>query len=525
MIVKGGVVMFFIKGKKLLSKEQSQQLDFAIKAVSEGKYGYINEMYRVFALNGNRTQQIKAAQVLEEMLHSLTVKQLLQIDFSQIKDMWWYDTWSDIEVSDKMFSHLSRSQYAALLKWGTFHANGYYRQRCMEALAAEYEDSLLFLMLRLNDWVEPIREKAFRLVCERLKKSDVEELFRAMPCFVKVQRSQRRKEKYLLYVDKQIKEEIARKISQIEPKRVKYYELSVRNAIYRTVSGSKIIEKETIQELMMAEKDSFGKRILIQGILRNYGCGDEQIEKYLKYKSTIVRQCALEYRYQKLHDAWQGIEELLLDKSKRIREYVSYILKKHTDFFILGFYLSRLETEINKTVPVLGIGEHGSCAEIETIRPFLESPDEKTVKAALAALGQLAGKKEESTYWEYLLDARCTVAKRAYLVIKKLDIHYGSESLYEEYKARMACVTGKYFLELLLREPSWERLPYLLKLYQMKTGNMYWRICSGINSRSMYAKVSATKAQEIKQILQDMEGKIPDSMIKGILLDLKYVSV
>lgn len=517
--------MFFIKEKKLFSKEQSRQSEFAIQAVSEGKYEYFSEMYRVFALNGNRAQQVKAAQVLEEMLHSLTVKQLLWGNFFQIRDMWWYDAWSDIEISYKRFSHLSRSQYAALLKWGTFHANGYYRQRCMEALAAEYEDSLLFLILRLNDWVEIIREKAFELVCERLKKSDVEELFRAMPCFVKVQRSQRRKEKYLLYVDKQIKEEIAGKISQIEPQKVKYYEPSVRNAIYRTISSSKILEKETMQELMMAEKDSFGKRILIQGILRNYGCDDEQIKKYLEHKSTIVRQCALEYRYQKLHDAWQGIEELLLDKSKRIREYVSYILKKHRNFSILGFYLSRLETEINKTVPVLGIGEHGSCAEIEIIRPFLASPEEKTVKAALAALGQLAGKKEENTYWEYLLDERCTVAKQAYLVIKKLDIHYGAENLYEQYKGRLACMTGKYFLELLLREPSWERLPYLLKLYQMETGNMHGRICSGINNRSMYAKVSAAKAQEIRQILQDMGGKIPDSLMKGILLDLKYVSV
>ena len=80
---------------------------------------------------------------------------------------------------------------------GTFHGNGYYRQKCMEALAS-YEETLSFLMLRLNDWVSPIRESAFALVQKRLETCQILELFEALPMFAKVKDSKRRSNEHVL---------------------------------------------------------------------------------------------------------------------------------------------------------------------------------------------------------------------------------------------------------------------------------------------------------------------------------------
>lgn len=70
----------------------------------------------------------------------------------------------------------AQEQYVAILCMGTFHSNGYFRQSCMEELA-QYEESLPFLVIRLNDWVEEIRNSAYDLVMYRIKTCGIKELF------------------------------------------------------------------------------------------------------------------------------------------------------------------------------------------------------------------------------------------------------------------------------------------------------------------------------------------------------------
>lgn len=82
-----------------------------------------------------------------------------------------------------------------------------------------------------------------------------------------------------------------------------------------------------------------------------------------------------------------------------------------------------------------------------------------------------------------------------------------------------------YFLNLLLNEPSWMRLPYLLTLYCDKELAEKQRplVTAGIHSRHMYARVSKEQAERICSILSQNRDIIPEDISKGILFDLKHI--
>ena len=122
---------------------------------------------------------------------------------------------------------------------------------------------------------------------------------------------------------------------------------------------NKILDISQINYLLEREKHSFCKQILIIGTLQYYDCSKEQVEKYLKNKSGIVRRRALEYQYSMMKNYWYGLEMMLLDKNKGVRELTAYIIRHHSNIHILSFYTKHLQDE-NPIPAIVGIGEHGN---------------------------------------------------------------------------------------------------------------------------------------------------------------------
>lgn len=466
------------------------------------------------------------ARTYTRQLADITPKQLIRMGerWRCDIDMAWAINWQNVSIDRKQLSRLNDTEYLTVLKLGTFHGNGYYRQKCMEALAS-YEKTLSFLMLRLNDWVCPIRESAFALVQKRLEICEILELFEALPMFAKVKDSRRRSDEHVLQIEKQIQSILSSKISVMPVNEIHTYDVNIKNAIYRIISKNKILDEDSLKRLLALEKTGYGKTLLIRGILQHYECDEEQIQKYLQSKSPIVRYYALLYRYEKQNNIWYGIEDMLMDKSKRIRDYVSYILKKHSDFSIPDYYKKRLKEKVTG-IALLGISEHGNKQEIELIKPFLEAEDEHIAATALQAYGRLAAQEGKQLYWKYLFNCRQMISTRAYRMIRKYNICYGAATIYQAYLAHENTQLGYYLLNLLFREPSWERLPFVLRLYGKE--NLPEAIKSALHGaisiRNMYARISAKQAQEIRDILQEKSDIIPKDIQKGIEFDIKYVT-
>lgn len=513
--------------------EQEQYIDFvsriALPALKQGNAGYVNFLLRVFTIKDAKHYHIEVADAFVKLLAHTSVKGLIRLDeqcrcylYEEYITNWWYID-PCFKLSHEMLPYLSEEQYTAILRLGTFHSNGYFRQMCMEALA-QYSNTLPFLVMRLNDWVNEIRQCAYQLIIKKIRICGIQELFSAMPMLDKVKNSRRRDASHLASIEMQIQKQLSEKFADCPLNSIHTYDITVKNAIYRFLNQNSILTLLQMEQLCSLEKDSYGKRLLILGIFKHFDCTEELISRCLSDKSAIVRCHALDYYYAKRKDVWDGLEHMLMDKSKKIRSNVSYILMKHSDFDVLAYYKEQLQKRDNITA-ILGIGENGSSEDIDVISPYFDNSNEHFVKAALQSYGMLAMNQGEAIYWKYLLDSSILLSKQAYRLIKKYNIHYGAEILYETYLKYQNLPVAEDIILLLIKEPSWISLPYLLLLYdsQNLSETIKNHVHAAVNIRNMYAKVSAKQAEFIRSVLEQQQNHIPKDLCKNILFDLQYI--
>lgn len=525
-------MLHLFKSKQKYS-DQEQYIDFvsriALPSLNQGNGGYVNFLMRIFTIKNAKHYHIMVADAFVKLLSQTSAKDLLRLDeqcrhycFEEYTINWLYID-RCFKLSHEMLPYLSVEQYTAILGLGTFHSNGYFRQMCMEELA-QYSNTLLFLVIRLNDWVSEIRQCAYQLTVKRICAGSIQELFSAMPMLDKVKNSGRRDAAHLISIEMQLQKQLSEKFADCPLNLIHTYDITVKNSIYRFLNKNNVLTLSQMELLLSLEKSSYGKRLLILGIFKHFDCTEQMIFRYLSDKSAIVRYHSLDYYYAIRKDAWDGLAHMLMDKSKKIRSTTSYILMKHSDLDVLAYYKEQLQKRDN-IIAILGIGENGSGTDIDVISPYFDNNNEHMVKATLQSYGMLAMKQGEAIYWKYLLNSSIMLSKQAYRLIKKYDIHFGAAILYETYLKYQNLPVAEDIILLLAKEPSWSRLPYLLLLYDSESLSTNIKNCVhlAVNTRNMYTTVSAQQAQFIRSVLEQQQNHIPKDLCKNILFDLQYV--
>lgn len=511
--------MLFWKKSNLTKYEQ--QMSDAAEQLQTGDVGGLRITYEAMA-SGRKELVKKAGRAIATYMEPLKVKQIIRLSelFRDYTSMTWGINWKNVDVKSKKNWFAAEEDYKAVLMLGTFHPSGYYREYCMEQLAS-YQNVLIYFLLRTNDWVKEVREKAYSLAVNRIQWCSVMELVSAVQAMEKLRYSGRISREYFESLDQLFYDRLETGLKEVPLYQIHKYEFDTRKYLYRLLVSKRTLNLEQINILLEWEKHSFCKQILITNILQYYECSDEQITQYLTNKNYVVRRRAMEYKYNREKNAWLGVEQMLLDSNKGVRELAVFIVNRHTQINILEYYIKHLEDE-NPLQAIVGIGEHGGKKEAERLLPYLHSNEKKQIRATLEALGKLIGIDGYDLFWEYLMNAENGISKSAYSAIKSAGISYEAKMLYDLCTQTNYEHVRRYTLQMLLRKNSWIRLPYLLKLYKEPAFETLQReISFGIATRSMYGCISEEQADEIKQILQ--QGSFSEGFVKNLLFDLKFV--
>ena len=470
----------------------------------------------------------RGGRAVRRMLENFTMQQMIRLseNFRQYTSMEWSIDWKEIDIRSMKGWFESEKDYVYALILGSFHPNGYYREACLGEMSA-CEGTLPYMVLRLNDWVEPVRLLAFRSAMDRLGDCPLKELFAAMMALDKVKASGRRDGGKLAEIEQIIGERLEHGAADLEPESILTMEYAVRKCIYRYLMSGVRLERQTVEMLLARERHSFCQRLMISGLLAHYDCPAQIVEGYMRHPSACVRRRAMEYQYAVLGRSWDGIENMLLDASHTIRDMAAYILRKHSDVDIPAFYREHL-SDGSPVTAILGIGEQGDRSMADLITPFLSHEDGRVVKSALEALGHLMGAAGEEIFWNSLFDPRATVSKASYLCIRKNGIRYGAGILDERQKQQAVSAGAphvrRYLIQLLLQEPSWERLPYLIGLYgDPSVEELKEKILGAIGTRSLYTRISRNQADIIRQALDETGTELPEKLAEDIRFDMKFV--
>ena len=495
----------------------------SIQKLEAGDVFQLKIVYEAIAFDSKEIVR-KAGSAIGKCIKSFTAKQMITLSerFREYTSMDWFIEWKNIDIRMKKEWFASTEDYVYVLVLGSFHPNGYFRERCAKELY-HYPNTLGYLLLRANDWVEPIRKEMCVLCAKKIENCSILELFLAVQHMDKLRRSGRIGYEETGILNHAFQARMEETLPQIPLEKIRYFEFATRKIIYRMLIQKKLVDFSQINELLEREKHSFCKQILITGALQYYDCSTEQLEKYLRNKNGIVRRRALEYRYAMEKDVWDGLEWMLLDSNKGVRELAVYIIEKHSKISVLDFYIEHLQDE-NPFMAITGVGEHGGKEEGKMLLPFLNSPITKVVCATLKALAKTMEMDAYDIFPEYLGNKELAISKAAYLAIRASGIYYGAERLYEYCINWEYPHVRRYVVHLLLQENSWKRLPFLLKLYGREAFAEYEELLlRGIGCRDMYGKISKQQKEQIEGLLKDKEEYLSTELIKNIKFDMKFV--
>ena len=482
----------------------------------------LKDVYHLFALKDVVMMQ-RAARSIYVQLSTCSSNQIIQLEktFRTYSSLEWYASWEKVDIGFIKENIKDKREIFYVFVLGTFHPNGYFRVKCMVELSRDQE-AFPYILLRMNDWVRPIREKATQIAYASIEHIPIETLLMSLPYLDKLLKGRRGDQELVKNLYKKVKDQIQRDICQINWDDVKDYELNMRKAIYKLILEEPLLELESVNRLLKREKSIALKGYIMGRILRLYECSEKQIDFYLENKTTQIRYKALVYKYEKLKGTWEGIENLLLDLNSGIREYTCYVMRKHSRLNLIDFYTAHLGDEKPYSA-IMGIGEQGSKGDIEKIRPFLESDEPKIVRIALKAMTKILKEEGKPLYEHYLYHEQPSVSKVAYIALKDYEIKLGAKKLYQALEIESHGHVKRYLILLLLREKSWSRLPYLIFLYDYEEERLHAQIRQSIYYRNMYEEVSIAQAEKIKQALILKNESLPKEVVQCIMLDLKYV--
>ena len=500
--------------------------------IAELEKGHENRLAVLYCalLSRDAASADMAANAIHTYMENLNAPKLIKLSrrFRESTSMEWFIDWKRIPLSDIRASVSDRNAYLSILRLGTFHPNGYFREKCMWALE-EDEASLPFIALRLNDWVKPVRDSAYRILSQKLADAKTDTAIEMLPFISQTKKGERYTHEQLSDIERRLSEKILLHLDEISPDRIRDYLPTTKRFLYKILIRPDVLSKDVVDRLLWREKNGNEKALIISLLLKHYVCSDEELELYIRSKSPIVRKRALEVKYERCGGAWEGLETHLLDRARGIRSDVCYILRRHTDFDILSYYKSGLHTP-DEAVAILGIGENGTEKDAVLLTEYLYAASEKLIKHAMKALSALGASGLDAVYWDYLNDTNVTLSKAAYEAVCKSDIHFGAQKLYDALRGCQNRHTRKYLLCLLVKEPSWERLPYLLLLYRPDSALMapedkkaQTTVRRALSFRSVYAKVTEKQAVFIRNVMDMPQLKIPEGLKKEILFDLEHI--
>ncbi len=540
----GRSVRMFDRWKKLINKEgvkkqsstfqsprdeslplsEQQRFRYDLDRFLSGENYFLSSMY-TFIVSSDHTIVKEASSAIASYLESLDIRSILRLSdsFRQTTSMEWSIDWSRVYIPNIRRSVQDEETFLWLMRLGTFHPNGFYREKCIRELRTD-PSSCMYILLRLNDWVKQVRDCASKALSD-FSKMGLDDLMKCLFAMEKL----RRCERLNIFTYRDIKKKLADRIRDLTPsiersQLIKYDDIT-RRSFYRILLEQKALSKDEIRKLLSWERNSQCQILIISMYLNLYEISEEELDGLLTHRSLIVRRKALEKKYDLTGKPWDGLEDMLLSPSASIRGDVRYILGKHTDMDFRAYYLEHLKQPGLKVsvrrICILGLAETGKPEDADFLQEYLSENSSSVIRSTLHALGTLRALDFQDVFWEYLSDERSQIMVQAYREISSHSIRYGGKKIYDLFTKTSSEHLRKKLAYLLNSENYWDRIPYVLMLYNFENEEVRSIIRRGTIHPASTFGATKERIDLIESILNDSKYDLPEGLKKSVRFDLR----
>lgn len=355
----------------------------------------------------------------------------------------------------------------------SFHPNGWVRQNAIEELAdSRFNEASMFLLLRVNDWVEPVRDLALNAIQVRLEESRVGTLSDYLSLIASFSLKQRAN---LSGLQRQFERLLLASPSELEAATTSE-DFRTRRTAYEIVWRSDHAKRRSMLNSALGDSDPLVRlsaaRLMAKEAVDSKS--PEALSPLLDDSWYAIRLAATRAAIS-LEDR-ELIRRMVLDPSRAIRDAVRFYLRA-TDTggggsSVLEIYRDAL-TSSEYLGALLGLGDIGDPTDIDRIAPFFDSSRPRTVEAALDSYAKLSEDDQSEQFLKYLPNPHPRISRTATrILMKRL-----SPSVLEVCRRFMEDDerpnhVNRNAYRLLANVSKWQRLIVILKALQRKQNSI-----------------------------------------------------
>jgi len=325
----------------------------------------------------------------------------------------------DIEKGDLDFyrADFEEKTYVQLLGIASLNSSGYVREKAVnELIRLKNPEGIKYILIRLSDWVAPVRKAAEEGIMSFLEIAYIDELLKLLP-FIDWLLDVKRTDLTEIH-NRIVRFIVSQEFSNDFVNKIKSLEDKIRFRFYRNFF--KQINPNEGQINKIATDSNFLIRLEVLNHLSVFDAGfqKELITNFLQDKSTKIKVKAL--YASKPYDPYFDdiINHLLSDESASVRELSRFLLRiKVVDFIKL--YRERISR--NQFLPgsLIGLSEVGTIEDLPIFEKYIISSKSKIVVGCLAAVNKLDPEKATGYSLELLVNPVKKVRNKAIEILAK----------------------------------------------------------------------------------------------------------
>ena len=425
-----------------------------------------------FLFSASRSVAIAAAGVATLAFERASAEELIELDQSGRRlssyNAPWEEGWASLApLQLSRFTAFGDSE-VGVLGVASFHANGYVREAAVTRLAAlESELALALLLLRLNDWVDPVASAARDAVQHRLAPRYAAAFMDQLPLLERLGVSRRRDHGPLIgriraLLAQPEQRDVLRRGMESPDRRV-------RRHCFRLAWSDWADAGDELLRRALADPDP-GVRVASvaeERRLRRTADLDSLLPVMLADPYPAVRREALALAVEQVSaNADAFLRSSLLDRNQVVREVARFFLRRREGLTAFAdIYRSYLapDTPIPTLAAALaGLGETSTAVDAPAVLPYTVHPRTTVRRAAIRALGLLDGDGHAEHLLHALHDPSGSVSATARDQLRRRASGL-QHAVAGAYRAGALPHARRHAFTLLSSLGKWERLPYLLE--------------------------------------------------------------
>lgn len=416
--------------------------------------------------------------------------------------------------------------YLRLLGIASLNRNGYVREKAiMELARLKNKDGLKFILLRLSDWVLPVRKAATDALNSFFDNTYIDVLLTQLSTIdwllnvkrVDLTETHNRIIQFIL--NQKFSDELHNRIKQLDDKtRLRYYKNLFKYTKPSQEQTNRIVKDKSF--LVRLE-------VIKHLSLFNAEFQKEAITRFLQDQSARIRVNALYATKSYSHDFDTQINVLLSDESASVRQLCRFLLKSE-GFDFPKIYRERITHGKFLSGSLIGLSEVGKIEDLKIFEKHINSNNPKIIIGCLTAINRVNSDKAKNYSLELLTYPVLKVRNRVIEILAK-----GCDIATLE-KVRQTYNVGNYeikktILKLYNKIGGWNVIGDLLIALteeDSKIQNIGWQLIEKWKAKAtrlftIPPKREIERANDIYKSLDRSKAQLTYSRI-NILEDLKF---